>query len=172
LYFGFVKDDSNGCRVCWDQTKCDSTPLYLLFTKDQATAKSVYDATACSVPLTHWRRGMGEAPSQNRSSASTWLLIVQQERGPRNMPTVWSGDVGALNVSMMSLVMSGSHDKAGRNDSPERVTKRRVSHMNGPVRRLEATFPIVWRLTCRTITIFAGFGEARGWLGFFTFCPL
>jgi hypothetical protein len=44
---------------------------------------------------------------------------------------MWPGDVGALNVSMMSLVMSLNHDKAGPNDSPERVTKRRVSHSNG-----------------------------------------
>jgi hypothetical protein len=128
----------------------------------QATASSVYDATALQVTLTHWRRGMEEASSQNRTFAGTWLLIVQQGQRPRKMPNMWYGDPGGLNVTMMSLVMSLRDDKAGRDDSPGCVTKRRISHLNSLVRRLEATSPVVWRLTCRKFVIFAGFGEAQG----------
>jgi hypothetical protein len=120
-----------------------SRALYLLFARHQAAAISEYDATACLVPLIHWRRGMGEAPSQDRSFAGTWLLIIQQERGPRTMPNMWSGDAGGINVSMMSLVMPLSDDKAGRNDSPECLTKRRISHSTA-CQTVESTSPIVW----------------------------
>jgi hypothetical protein len=69
--------------------KCDARVLYLLFAQPRETALLAHDATAPRKYIAshyHWQRGMESASELKPACCAEWLLVVQQERRPRNTP--------------------------------------------------------------------------------------